>query len=593
MPQDFSELVPYRSFLMALVKAGHPLTPVVDAVLDDVSHLINSRDDLALDSRIDDTPQDGVRVGCIQYVATRSPGWSDGTVVDQISELVVVCRRGRWVAIHTSEKRMRGRLTRGFGDPTLSGLKSLGELDRETLNSAFVQGATRTLWLAGTHRRTTAKADSKILAGLNLRDSLNPLDDQSYYFSAARSVPDSIGSPVGVTPRRSSVWAGASSSWGEFVAGVKILLDQLEASSDSPVAQPLPIVATPTSEVGSVAGPFDISLQPPELEASPDLDEDERESLERWAYGSAFELTDPGPPIRANAYLDGTLLGTVELDLDMSNPDRIQCEVGGEAEGDDVEPVHAEALTHLRVSRRLKIRFESGHTLSDGAIYEQRFRDMPFTGFQFVDFADFNVKVEKPTPVTAVGEGQRSLFDWTFEFWPNLDGSTDRPGGFLVSDDGSMEIADFIHLDRTGAVPVISLIHVKAAGSDSPNRGISVSSYEVVTGQAIKNLRSLDQKILADGLAEGLGHLISQVAFLNRAPSTREAMIEELRTLGTNYARQVIIVQPHVTQARYETARVDPMSADAARLRQLDTLLLGAQADARSLGAEFLIVAAT
>jgi hypothetical protein len=36
---------------------------------------------------------------------------------------------------------------------------------------------------------------------------------------------------------------------------------------------------------------------------------------------------------------------------------------------------------------------------------------------------------------------------------------------------------------------VLSLIHVKAANSDSNNRGISVSAYAVVCSQALKNLR--------------------------------------------------------------------------------------------------------
>jgi len=256
----------------------------------------------------------------------------------------------------------------------------------------------------------------------------------------------------------------------------------------------------------------------------------------------------------------------------------------------DVAQLHAEALQHLRSPRWVKIRYESGHTLSDGVIFQQRHRDIPFRGFKFVDVSGFDVKKEKPDPITAVGAGQDSLFDWTHRHWPNLDGTQDLPGGFLVSDDGSMEIADFIHLDQTGDRPLVSLIHVKAAGSRSPNRGISVSSYEIVAGQAVKNLRYMDRLILADGLADGLGSAISGVAFFNRGPSTREAMIDALRNLGSNYRRRVVIVQPHVTRARHDAARANPGSGDAARMRQLDSLLLGAEANVHALGAEFMVV---
>ena len=68
-------------------------------------------------------------------------------------------------------------------------------------------------------------------------------------------------------------------------------------------------------------------------------------------------------------------------------------------------------------------------------------------------------------------------FDWD----PNKD-------QWLACDDGAMEIADFI-LFEAGPPGLIEVIHVKGAHSSSPNRGISVSAYEVVVGQAVKNLR--------------------------------------------------------------------------------------------------------
>ena len=591
MAVQFDDLRPYRSLLLATIRTSVPVTQVVNDVLGDVRVLVDEREHSEFHSRIDDTLQNGIRTGMVHYVEERAPGWSTGAVVDRLNQLVIVSRLKRFVAFYVSDSRMRASLARHFANLDFAGLGSLDQLPRDRLNAAFVQGATRTLWLSGTHRRTTVKADSKILTGLNLRDSLDPLDDQTYYFSAARSVPPDLGVPIGVSPRRSTVWAGPSRSWSQFIGGVASLLAHLDATTDL-VAQPLPVVATQTADLTGVAGAFDVSLYPPELGADPSIDVETRQELERWAYRSVFEVTNAGPPIQANVFLDGNLLGTLELDLDMSDSDRIVCSATGVPSSQAVADDHDAALRHCQGVRNLKVRYDSGHTLSEGAMFEQRHRDIPFLGFRFVDFAGFHLKKEKPDPVTAVGHDQGSLFDWVHGFWPNLDGTQNLPGGFLASDDGTMEIADFIHLDQNGTVPIISLIHVKAAGSESPDRRISVSSYEVVTGQAVKNLRFLDQLILADGLANGLERVISQVAFFNRAPSTRQDMIDQLQGLGRNFERRVVIVQPHMMRARHDSARANPNSADAARLRQLDTLLIGAEAAVRSLGAEFLVVTA-
>ena len=67
----------------------------------------------------------------------------------------------------------------------LTWLGALQPIGAGFINAAFVRGKAPT-WLSATHRRTTVKADSKVLSGIDLRDALNPVEDQSYYFTAAR-----------------------------------------------------------------------------------------------------------------------------------------------------------------------------------------------------------------------------------------------------------------------------------------------------------------------------------------------------------------------------------------------------------------------
>jgi hypothetical protein len=152
-----------------------------------------------------------------------------------------------------------------------------------------------------------------------------------------------------------------------------------------------------------------------------------------------------------------------------------------------------------------------------------------------------------------------------------------------------MEIADFVHLDDQADPPIITLIHVKGAKSESPKRKISVSGYEVVTGQAVKNLRFLDRLNLGPGLEAGLDHKIGKLVWHNREPTTREEMVARLGELG-HYRKSVVVLQPHVTQSRLNAVRKDDKHEDVGRLRQLDTLLLSAQASIQSLGAELIVL---
>jgi hypothetical protein len=69
--------------------------------------------------------------------------------------------------------------------------------------------------------------------------------------------------------------------------------------------------------------------------------------------------------------------------------------------------------------------------------------------------------------------------------------------GWLTCDDGSGEVADFVHVSIDG---VLTLVHVKGAKSNSKKRGIAVNAYEVVAAQAAKNLRYVQGPQLLDRL---------------------------------------------------------------------------------------------
>jgi hypothetical protein len=195
-----------------------------------------------------------------------------------------------------------------------------------------------------------------------------------------------------------------------------------------------------------------------------------------------------------------------------------------------------------------------------------------------------------------------SLFCWIKRHWPNLDG-TSPSQGWLACDDGSMEIADFIHLDTNTdkGSPLLSLIHVKGSHSKEPDRAISVSDYEVVTAQAQKNLRFLDRLLLQKGLDQGIGKRNWKLVWHNGIEQPdRRGILAALRKVRTNYKRQVVIVQPRLSRSILEDVRAEKESKDnkkrskpagrVVRLMQLETMLVGAQNACRAMGAEFLVI---
>jgi hypothetical protein len=115
---------------------------------------------------------------------------------------------------------------------------------------------------------------------------------------------------------------------------------------------------------------------------------------------------------------------------------------------------------------------------------------------------------------------------------------------------------------------VLSLIHVKGAHSTSRTRTVAVSAFEIVASQAAKNSRRLDD---LDILRETL-----MIAFTGRAAWTdgkrvpdRAEFLEVLGSLMPSDKKQVVIVQPHVSEPMCKRIRASAGSQGSTRSREL------------------------
>jgi hypothetical protein len=410
---------------------------------------------------------------------------------------------------------------------------------------------------------------------------------------------------LGISPRKSSIWAGRSADWNDFAKTVSLALRAIASQRRSKVA-PFPVLAVSVVDKASrrkISNAYDAGLIPPEI-FEPTSDEEARRNAERWSQ-FRFEVrpkrgADFSARILRPADTGLKPIGTVQFAFDLSDPATIDWEVtpdeqetdeDGRSELDDV------VRTLNEEKKWLKIWYESGHVLAEQDIFQLRFREFPFRNYLWDNFGDYYRDQEKPKPLNAANIGRdKSLFSWVKSCWrsdlkqANPNGRAANPApGWLASNDGSMEIADFIHLNDRPSPAILTLIHVKGANNNNANRPISVSAYEIVTSQAVKNLRHIDEELLAGNFVNQLDKRIKEAVWYNGRKVDRERMLEALSKVNANYIRRVIILQPQTTRSSLVKAR-DGKPAGQLRAKQLDTLLLAAQANCQSLGAEFYVI---
>ena len=122
------------------------------------------------------------------------------------------------------------------------------------------------------HTGDRSRRRIQILAGLELETALDPLEDQSYYFSSVRStipgIIDAAGADtiVGANPRNARIWLGPSKDWLSFVARTESLIDAAAQAIKKPLpsASPLPILAHPVEGLSGARMAYDLAIIDPE-----------------------------------------------------------------------------------------------------------------------------------------------------------------------------------------------------------------------------------------------------------------------------------------------------------------------------------------
>ncbi|WP_448213478.1 hypothetical protein [Colwellia sp. MEBiC06753] len=587
---------PYLSILLVKCEESHVHYDYHKAIL---ATLLPSFGEIAPQD-ISETISDEIGdVGTVQYTCykeVKAPSWLvGGEYLNTEYHAIITFQVDTYLGIYFSDSTKKDEIRAELGS---SKLEHLHPINIKQLNYNFInEDEISMLWLSGTHGRNNYKADSKVLGGESVADTLDPLLDQSYMMSAVRTYIAGQDTTYGINPFKSSIWRGPCNSWQKFEDRVIEILDQLR-NNPQEVENPISILSYPISHGEDLKVPYDFTLLDYEFLQEKD-GQYRKELLRKLKYDYRAELRDPfaesGELLLDVYYLNnkvGELTVTPEIidykvKFTISN---ILVKSGGKR-------AFEQYIKVFQYPDLIKCWYESGHAIVNGMIFKTGYKDVDYSKFMWTYFDNHDITKEKPgvtktnVDLSKIGLNN-SLFCWVKNNWDGLwleqkdFQINDSPKGWLYCDDGAGEKADFIHLVNYQGLELISLIHVKAAKSDKNTRDLSVGVHDIVLNQAIKNIRYCSRKALHEALNERFNNSEKKLCWYDGTEKSPIEFLDYLKSIkdNNNVKTRVVVIQPHTQRSKYDNAQTKN------RRRQLDVLLVSAENTIQSTGASFHII---
>lgn len=528
------------------------------------------------------------------YSISKIPSWTKRNDIQDIeNHIVLTVSLGSYIAFYFSEKGMKDSVRAFFKSAPL---ENLHPVDISHLNHLFInEDNIKMLWLLGIHGKNTFKADSKVLGGNSVAESLDPLEDQSYMMSAVRTEIGKNNKTIGLNPFKSSIWRGPCKNWDTFENNVIEILDTLNSNNQNN-STPIGILASPINDLNGVIDAYDFSVIDPDF-VPYEMSIAKSDLLRKI---SAKYKSEVSPILNSSfslkVYYENTYCGDIVVKLVIKEYD-ISFAIGSQNPVAQKKEILNNYAKVLKYPELIKCWYESGHAVVNSWIFKTDYKDVAYNGFIWADFENFNICQEKPLTsdmldLSMIGK-QKSLFCWVKNRWNSRWDSiekfntTEKPTGWLYCDDGSGEKADFIHIDDYNDKTIISLIHIKAANSDSIKRRVSVGAHDIVLSQAVKNLRYSNRKNLIQDLTERASNSQNKMCWQGDKKIQSIDFIKKLSSLITNPNKlktRVIVIQPHTTKSYYTNLQGNNIK------RQLDVLLVSSDNAIKSSGAEFHII---
>lgn len=536
-------------------------------------------------------------------------------------------------------KRVREFLTTEYRDQYGTFFESI---TKDELSRAFLGGQAKQTWMQGIHIPITTKPDSKIMTGIDLRDSIDPFSDQTYYLNAALSdiesgkigldfrsnlpemsslreleAEDAVGDAfqnkenrlLGISFKNSIIWTRISQDMGDFIKEVDKFIEMLSNQESSTLTYQFgfdqvgyDMLQRPSKNIVSLEQlglPVEIYLDMPILNEEDEITYSKEKLAavydwhENWEMGLMDGAVFTDGVIFASVLNNGHHIAEIRIQPILLGDGKVDFKINAIEsdfnENSDLEQNFDIILRDMR--DKLSIWYTKGYVIREKLIYDGNFRDVPFDRWRWLNLKGYKVNKEKPDQ----DEVGNSLFEFVVTETTQIFGESSN--WYLICDDRPGEIADFIYIDVDKKR--IGLLHVKAAGH-ALHRGIAPAKYEVVISQASKNLRFLDVKNLRSSLErEGSGELLRKTWRLNSSEFTqlddRSEAIAALDNIGTFPEKFVVILQPHTKKSAWQEQltklRMDPElpDRDKYQLLRLKTMIVELEEACKRLGGELIV----
>ncbi|MHC8369693.1 hypothetical protein ACYZT2_02470 [Pseudomonas sp. MDT1-85] len=550
---------------------------------------------------------------------SRLATWNIGPIqtLDIINVLVCASFYRDYLCIHLSDGEVRTIIEREIRtNPTnFPMLKASPFVNPRILEIAFLQDAQiKALWPAGGHKRTSVKANAKLLNGDSLEYALDPLADQTFIARSARAQTQGASS-YGITPRRSAIWRGPNSNFSEYQNEILTIISKIDAGkavyASSGYKPAIPMLMNALESFAGVTNAFDFDIA-------------EEESMDTKSSKSTIReinnlyIFEPQTPSNTDQKFD------LKISLSRDNTKTITINVTPKFTQlsnsiiFDYTPTNTlrafnKAVNALTQNPEIwKCWYESYHTIAAAQLCSIKRRNSTFDKwiwFDFLKHSEFDVTKEKPDTFSDIWSKPKdnSLFTWCIKSASGQLSNTNAfniPGLPLLSsagktwlycDDNSREIADFVYLHHDGKKSILALIHVKGAKNSSQNRKPVPTPYEVVVAQAIKNVIDMDNERLLNRIerrASNSNHKIWNNCWNSTTPTgTSARFIAELKKITSKTELLIVIIQPHVLANNYYTKNPPKKEITGIGPEQLRTLLHGLQISAMGVNADLYVVA--
>jgi hypothetical protein len=586
-------LSPYFSILVGVNRSSYTIKQLHEEIIKLIVSSINNEESVKQYATSTEVINEA-SVMITPYSLNKSPSWTvRNDIYDVENHIALTITLGSYVAFYFSEKGMKDSIREYFKNPPLT---NLHPVEISQLNHLFInEDNIKMIWLLGIHGKNTFKADSKVLGGRSVAESLDPLEDQSYMMSAVRTAVGNKNKTIGLNPFKSSVWKGPCKDWGTFEKNVIEILDNLNSNRlNNP--SPIGILASPINNLNNVKDAYDFSIIDPET-LSYEMSTSKSDLVRRISAKYSVEISSTlSSNFTIKVYYENCYCGELTIKLNLR-----EYEVFFEITNQQAVNQKKELLSYYaRIFRHpelIKCWYESGHAVVNSWIFKTDYKDVTYNGFIWADFENFNICQEKPLiseklDLTKIGQ-QKSLFCWVKNRWSsrwddiNSFNTTEKPSGWLYCDDGAGEKADFIHIDEFNKKTIISLIHIKAANSTSTTRRVSVGAHDIVLSQAVKNLRYANRKNLIQDLTDRANNSQNKMCWHNNNLIKTNDFINKLSSLQSNPNNikiRIIVIQPHTLKSYYTKLQNSNIK------RQLDVLLVSSDNAIKSSGADFHII---